>query len=261
MDTYSKAKGYNVPAVVTGKPLSLGGSLGRTEATGNGVVMVSAEAMKHLKMEPKKTRVAIQGFGNVGSHAALFYKKMGCKVVAATDSHGGVYNPDGLNVDAMFKHALEHRNLGDYSEKGAEPVDNKKIFGLDVEVLAPCAIENVITKDNAGSIKAKIIAEGANGPVTADADQIINEKGIFVLPDILANAGGVTVSYFEWVQGLQQHYWTLEEVNGKLDRIMKQSFRDTFEYSKKYKADMRKAAMILAVDRVKKAAKDKGIFF
>jgi len=261
MDTYSKAKGYNVPAVVTGKPLSLGGSLGRTEATGNGVVMVSAEAMKHLKMEPKKTRVAIQGFGNVGSHAAMFYHKIGCKVVAVRDYFGGVYNPDGLNIDAMVKYLGENKNIGGYEEKGATEISNEEIFGLDVDILAPCAMENVITKDNAGSIKAKIIAEGANGPVTADADQIINEKGIFVLPDILANAGGVTVSYFEWVQGLQQHYWTLEEVNGKLDRIMKQSFRDTFDYSKKYKTDMRKAAMILAVDRVKKAAKDKGIFF
>ncbi len=261
MDTFSKAKGYNVPAVVTGKPISLGGSLGRTEATGNGVVMVSAEAMKHLKMDPKKTRVAVQGFGNVGSHAAMFYNKLGCKVVAVTDSHGGVYNPDGLNVDAAIKYAQQNKGLKGYTEKGAEPMDNEKIFGLDVEIMAPCAIENVITKDNADSIKAKIIAEGANGPVTADADPILNEKKIFILPDILANAGGVTVSYFEWVQGLQQHYWSLEEVNSKLDRIMKASFKDTLDYSKKYKTDMRMAAQILAVDRVMKAARDKGIFF
>ncbi len=261
MDTYSKAKGYNVPAVVTGKPLSLGGSLGRTEATGNGVVMVSAEAMKHLKMDPKKTRVAVQGFGNVGSHAALFYHKLGCKVVAVRDYFGGVYNPDGLNIDAMIKYLGEKKNIGGYEEKGATEINNEEIFGLDVDILAPCAMENVITKDNAGKINAKIIAEGANGPLTADADPIINEKGIFVLPDILANAGGVTVSYFEWVQGLQQHYWTLEEVNSKLDRIMKQSFRDTYDYSKKYKTDMRTAANILAVDRVMRAAKDKGIFF
>ncbi|MFH1447530.1 MAG: Glu/Leu/Phe/Val dehydrogenase [Candidatus Micrarchaeota archaeon] len=261
MDTYSKAKGYNVPAIVTGKPISLGGSQGRKEATGNGLVMATMNAMSHLKMDPKKCKVAIQGFGNVGMHAAMFYDERGCKVVGVTDSQGGVYKQDGLNVKALLEFSKNNGSIKKYEEKGASEIENKDVFGLDVDVLAPCAIENVITKDNAECIKAKIIAEGANGPVTADADQILCDKDIFVLPDILANSGGVTVSYFEWVQGLQQHYWTREEVDQKLQRIMTEGFKNTLEYSKKHKTDMRTAAFILAVDRVMTATRDKGIYF
>jgi glutamate dehydrogenase (NAD(P)+) len=258
MDTYSMTKGYSVPAVVTGKPVEIGGSLGRREATGRGVMFTTREALKHLGMPIEGTRVVVQGFGNVGAIGAQLLQEMGCTVVAASDSRGGVYNPKGLNVEDVIRHKAETGTVVGYP--GTDEVTNKELLELDCEVLVPAALENEITVENADRVKARVIAEGANGPTTPEADDILFDKGAFVIPDILANAGGVTVSYFEWVQGLQSFFWSEDEVNANLEKIMVKAFQDVLAISQRREVNMRIAAYILAIDRVATATLLRGIY-
>ncbi len=259
MDTYSTLKGYLEPGVITGKPVEIGGSLGRNESTSRGVSIVVAEAAKKLNINVKGATVAIQGFGNVGSNAAIIMaKEYGMKVVAVSDSKGGIYNKKGLDVDKVLKEKEKSGTVTTY--KDAEKITNEELLTLDVDVLVPAALEQVITKDNADKIKAKIIGEGANGPTTPEADEILYQKGTLVIPDILANSGGVTVSYFEWVQDLERLQWSLEQVNKMLEEKMVKAFNDVYETSKKYKTDMRTAALTVAVSRVSQAIKLRGIW-
>jgi glutamate dehydrogenase (NAD(P)+) len=258
MDTYSMTKGYSVPAVVTGKPVEIGGSLGRREATGRGVMFITREALKHLGMPVEGTRVVVQGFGNVGAIGAQLLEELGCTVIAVSDSRGGIYNPKGLNVKDVIRHKAETGTVVGYP--GTDTVTNKELLELDCEVLVPAALENEITEENADRIKARIIAEGANGPTTPEADDILFDKGVFVIPDILANAGGVTVSYFEWVQGLQNFFWSEEEVNKNLEKIMIKAFQDVLAISQRREVSMRIAAYILAIDRVATATLLRGIY-
>ncbi|TAG03786.1 MAG: Glu/Leu/Phe/Val dehydrogenase [Cytophagia bacterium] len=249
MDEYSKAKGMTVQAVVTGKPLVLGGSLGRTEATGRGVMVCALAGMEKLKLNPFKSTAAVQGFGNVGSHAARLLHERGVKIVAISDHTGGYYNEKGIDIaDAMKFVEGNNRVLEGY--KGGEKITNDALLELKVDVLVPAAKEDVITDENASRIQAKLIVEGANGPTSAGADKTINEKGILAIPDILANAGGVTVSYFEWVQNRLGYKWTQERVERRSDRIMKDAFEKVYEASLKYNTSMRIAAYIVAIDKV-----------
>jgi len=259
MDTYSVLKGHLEPGVITGKPIEIGGSLGRNDSTSRGVAIVVAEAAKNLNINVKGATVAIQGFGNVGSNAAIIMaKEYGMKIVAVSDSKGGIYNKNGLNVDKVLAEKEKSGTVTTY--KDAEKITNDEVLTLDVDVLVPAALEQVITKDNAGKIKAKIIGEGANGPTTPEADEILYQKGTVVIPDILANSGGVTVSYFEWVQDLERLQWSLEQVNKMLEQKMVKAFNDVYEASKKYKTDMRTAALTVAVSRVSQAIKLRGIW-
>jgi glutamate dehydrogenase/leucine dehydrogenase len=259
MDTYSILKGHLEPGVITGKPVEIGGSLGRNDSTSRGVAIVVAEAARKLNINIKGATVAIQGFGNVGSNAAIIMaKEYGMKVVAVSDSKGGIYNKNGLNVDKVLAEKEKSGTVTTY--KDAEKITNDELLTLDVDVLVPAALEQVITKDNAEKIKAKIIGEGANGPTTPEADEILYQKGTMVIPDILANSGGVTVSYFEWVQNLERLQWTLEQVNKMLEQKMVKAFNDVYEASKKYKTDMRTAALTVAVSRVSQAIKLRGIW-
>jgi len=258
MDTYSMTKGYSVPAVVTGKPVEIGGSLGRREATGRGVMFTAREALKHLGMPIEGTRVAVQGFGNVGAIGAELLEELGCNVIAVSDSRGGIYNPKGLQVKDVMRHKAEAGTVVGYP--GTDTLTNKELLELDCEVLVPAALENEITEENADRIKARIIAEGANGPTTPEADEILFDKGAFVIPDILANAGGVTVSYFEWVQGLQSFFWSEDEVNKNLEVIMVKAFQDVLAISQRREVNMRIAAYILAIDRVATATLLRGIY-
>jgi glutamate dehydrogenase/leucine dehydrogenase len=257
MDEYSKAKGMTVNAVVTGKPLVLGGSLGRTEATGRGVMTSALAGMDKLKINPYKASAAIQGFGNVGSHAAILLHERGVNVKAISDISGAYFNDKGIDItDALKYRDSNNGTLEGY--KGAESISNEDLLSLAVDVLVPAAKEDVITHDNAHHIAAKMIVEGANGPTSASADDIINEKGIMVVPDILANAGGVTVSYFEWVQNRIGYKWTLDRVNRRSDRIMKDAFDVVFATSKQYKVNMRIAAYIVAIKKVSDTYKFRG---
>ena len=258
VDTFSMHHRRTVNAVVTGKPLAIGGSAGRREATGRGVMISVIEALRELGMKPNGTRVAVQGFGNVGSVGAKLMENEGMTVVAISDKTGGVYNPHGIYVDEALKWIAENRFLEGFP--GGEPLTNEEVLELDVDVLAPCALENVITRRNAANVKARIIAEGANGPTTAPADSILDEKGIFVIPDILANAGGVTVSYFEWVQNRSGYYWSEKEVNEKLLDIMTRSFADVLQYARTHKVNMRTASYMLSIDRVAAVHKLRGIY-
>jgi glutamate dehydrogenase (NAD/NADP) (EC 1.4.1.3) len=259
MDTYSVLKGHLEPGVITGKPIEIGGSLGRNDSTSRGVAIVVAEAAKNLNINVKGATVAIQGFGNVGSNAAIIMaKEYGMKIVAVSDSKGGIYNKNGLNVDKVLAEKEKSGTVTTY--KDAEKITNDEVLTLDVDVLVPAALEQVITKDNAEKIKAKIIGEGANGPTTPEADEILYQKGTVVIPDILANSGGVTVSYFEWVQDLERLQWSLEQVNKMLEQKMVKAFNDVYEASKKYKTDMRTAALTVAVSRVSQAIKLRGIW-
>jgi len=258
MDTYSMLKGYSVPGVVTGKPIIIGGSRGRNEATGRGVAITAFEALKTKKMEIKGTSCAVQGFGNVGAIGAQIMQENGMKIVAVSDSKGGIYNPDGLDICKVMEYKAKNGSVIDFPS--TDKLTNEQLLALDVDVLAPCALENAITKDNADKIQAKITSEGANGPMTPDADKILYEKGVFVCPDILANAGGVTVSYFEWVQGLQNYFWSEQEVNDELKGIMITAFNNVMEHAKIYKVDNRTAAYCLAVKRVAEAIKLRGLF-
>lgn len=258
MDTYSIVRGYTTLGVVTGKPLSLGGSKGRNEATGRGVQIIACEALKYKKMPIKGATAAVQGFGNVGGIGAKLMQDQGMKVVAVSDSKGGIYNPKGLDIPAVMKWKEETGAVKDF--KGAENITNEEILELEVDVLSPSGLENAITKKNADKIKAKITSEGANGPTTPEADEILYNNGVFVCPDVLANAGGVTVSYFEWVQGLQNYFWSEEDVNKQLTNIMVNAFHQVMEQAKKYKVNNRKAAYCLAVNRVAEAIKLRGLF-
>lgn len=257
MDEYSKSRGMTINGVVTGKPLVLGGSLGRTEATGRGVTVAALSAMDKLRMNPYRSSAAIQGFGNVGSFAAELLHERGVTVTAVSDVTGGYYNDKGLDINAAI--AYRNANKGTLEGfKGAERITNEELLALPVDVLVPAAKEDVITAENADTIQAKMIVEGANGPTSASADDIINEKGILVVPDILANAGGVTVSYFEWVQNRIGYKWTLDRINRRADRNMKDAFDRVFETSQKYKVSMRLAAYIVAIDKVASTYKFRG---
>ena len=258
MDTYSMHKRTTVTAVVTGKPLDLGGSRGRTEATGRGCLIVVQEALKRFSMEPTETRVVVQGFGNVGGMAAKLMARNGFKIICLVEIDGAVYNPHGLDIPALMKHRDETGSICGFRE--AENIDPHDAMFLNCDVLVPAARENVITSQNADRIRAKILCEGANGPTTPVADQILAEKGVFVIPDILANAGGVTVSYFEWVQDRQGYFWNEQLVNGRLEEIMVNSFRDVVSYADKHQVNNRIAAYMLALDRVAFAIKLRGIY-
>lgn len=249
MDQYSKLVGYSSPAVVTGKPLVMGGSKGRMEATGRGVMVATRSAMLKMGLNPFKSTCAVQGFGNVGSISAKLIEQQGLKILAISDVTGGYYNPNGINVDEAI--AYSKANKGQlYGFPGADKISNEALLELDVDVLVPAAMEDQITKHNAARIKAKLIVEGANGPVSASADDILHEKGIMVVPDILANAGGVTVSYFEWVQNRLGYFWTEERVNRRADRNMKESFEQVYQASLQHNCSMRIAAYVVAIDKV-----------
>ncbi len=258
MDTYSMHKGYSVPAVVTGKPVSIGGSEGRTEATGRGVMIVTLEALKHLEIDQSKATVAVQGFGNVGANSARLLADQGLKVVAVSDVSGGVYNPQGLNIPDTLRYVQEHGNLRGLPQ--AKPISNDELLELPVTVLVPAALENQLTDQNAEKVRAKVIVEGANGPTTPEADEILNRNGVFVVPDILANAGGVTVSYFEWVQDLQHFFWSEDEINERLHRIMRNSFQRVLQTKLSHDVDMRLAAYIVAVRTVSDATNARSIY-
>ena len=258
MDTYSMNKGYPVPGVVTGKPLIIGGSAGREEATARGCMFIIIEVCKHLGMSIKNATVAIQGYGNAGYIAAYLLEEIGCKIIAVSDSKGGIYNKNGLWPHDVKTHKDKTGSVTGY--KNAESISNDDLLELKCDILVPAALEEVITYKNAPNIKARVIIEAANGPTTPDADEILFDKGIFVVPDILANAGGVVVSYFEWVQNLQNYYWTKKDVNSRLEAIMNRSFEEVLVIAQKNKVDMRLAAYILAVGRVAEACLVRGIY-
>ena len=258
MDTYSMNKGYCVPGVVTGKPLSIGGSEGRNEATAQGCVYVIQEAAKKINLELKGATVVVQGYGNAGSIAARLLHELGCKVIAVSDSRGGIHNPEGLDPVKVFEHKGKTKSVMGYA--GAKTVTNEELLEIECDILIPAALEGVITGDNADRIKTKIVAEAANGPTTPEADEIMFKKGIVVLPDILANAGGVTVSYFEWVQDIMALFWHAKEINERLHSIMVRSFNEVFKVHEEYKCNMRQAAYILAIQRVAEAYTLRGIF-
>ncbi len=257
-DTYSKLVGAWRPGVVTAKPVQIGGSHGRIEATGLGVVVVAREALKILGFKASEVTVAIQGYGNVGYWAAYYLHKWGFKVVAVSDSKGGIFNPEGLNPIKVKEHKSRTGSVINCPK--AINISNEELLELEVTLLIPAAVENVITEKNANNVKAKIISEGANAPITPEADRILNERGVFVIPDILANAGGVTVSYYEWVQSLQRYWWDKEEVLDKLENKMIKTFHEVYKFSKERKISMREAAYMLAIDRVAKAIKLKGVW-
>ncbi|RYG34577.1 Glu/Leu/Phe/Val dehydrogenase [bacterium] len=259
MDTYSMMKGYTVPGVVTGKPTDLGGSEGRTEATGRGVIVSLEEAALSRGMSLGGAKVVVQGFGNVGATAAKIAEEAGATVVGVSDAVGGIYNPDGLPIrDLINRYSGKEGGIREYKE--AQQVSNAELLELPCDILIPAAIAAQITGENADRIKAKIIVEGANGPTTPEADQILSDKGILIVPDILANAGGVVVSYFEWVQDLQNFFWEENQVNERLTKIMRHSYHAVDAMMKQHKTDMRTAALIIGVKRVADATVRRGIF-
>jgi glutamate dehydrogenase (NAD(P)+) len=259
LDTYSMHVRRTETAVVTGKPLLIGGSEGRREATGRGVMTTTIGAMDRLGLRPSQCTVAVQGFGNVGSVAAQLLRQQGCRIVAVSDVSGGYYNADGIDVDAALAYAESHgRSLHGFD--GAEPISNEELLALEVDVLAPCAKENQITGENAARVRAKIIAEGANGPTTPEADAILDANGVLVIPDILANAGGVTVSYFEWVQDRQGYFWSKDRVNRRLDRMMRAAFNRVYDAAEKYDVSMRIGAYVISIEKVAGALKLRGIY-
>jgi len=258
MDTYSMHKRHTVTSVVTGKPVEMGGSLGRREATGRGCMICTREALKQLDIPIDGARVAVQGFGNVGSIGARLMSELGMKVVAVSDKDGGLYNPKGLDIPEMIEYSRKHRGLKGYTE--ADQISNAELLTLDCEVLMPAALENVINKDLAPNIKARVVCEGANGPTTAKADKILQDQGILVVPDILANAGGVTVSYFEWVQDRGGYFWDLETVNSRLERIMVDGFAEIAGMAARHGVSMRIAAYMVAIDRVAAVHRLRGMY-
>ena len=257
-DTYSMNKGYSVLGVVTGKPLEVGGSLGRVEATARGAAFCIREALRKRGEPVAGRRVAVQGFGNVGRNLARILADDGAVVVGLSDSAGGVYNPAGIDVDGAIAHKAAHGALDGLA--GAESVTNEELLVVDCDVLAPCALEHAINAENADRVRAKVIVEGANGPVTPEADRILEDRGVLVLPDVLANAGGVVVSYFEWVQGLQEYFWKEAEVNAKLNDIMTRAFAETWSISEQRSIPMRQAAYVIAVGRVAEATTTRGLY-
>jgi glutamate dehydrogenase (NAD(P)+) len=258
MDTISMHQGYSVPGVATGKPIAIGGSEGRQDATGRGLVYCVQEAAKSLKLDLRGARVAIQGFGNVGEAAARFLSDAGAKIVAIGDSEGSIYRADGIDLALARRHRQENGTI--CGTPRTEQISREALFEVDCDILVPAAIEGQITVRNAHAIKAKLIAEGANGPTTPEADAILRERGVTIIPDILCNAGGVTVSYFEWVQDREAFFWTLEEINARLRRIMTRAFDDTMHMAREHEVDMRTAAYMLAVGRVAEATLTRGIY-
>ena len=258
MDTYSMHARHTVNAIVTGKPIALGGSEGRREATGRGVMIVVNEAIKRFRLTPQETTVVVQGSGNVGGLGARLMHEAGYKVIAISDIGGGIYNKNGLDISNVLAYLMETKSLEDYPE--ADRVTNKELLEIECDVLAPCATENQITSENANRIKCKVLAEGANGPTTPGADEILYNNGVFVIPDILANAGGVTVSYFEWVQDRMGYFWREAEVNERLENIMVASFNDLCRYADAHSVDTRTAAYMLAIDRVAYDTRMRGIY-
>lgn len=258
MDTYSQEVGYAQPSVVTGKPIEIGGSLGRAGATGLGVVFIAEKVLATRGEKIAGQSFVVHGFGNVGQHAALYAFERGAKVLAVSDVSGGIYDVRGLNIPDVIKHVAEHKVLSGYNK--AEPLSNEQLLTLKCDVLAPCAMENVITADNAHKIDTKVIVEGANGPCSTDGARILNERGVLTVPDILANGGGVIVSYFEWVQGLQNYFWTEEEVNQKMNLIITGAFDKVWELHTQHKIDMRTAAMAQAIRRLERAMLLRGLY-
>jgi len=258
MDTYSQFKGYLVPEVVTGKPVEIGGSEGREGATGRGVAICARKAVKHLKINMKGLSVAIQGFGKVGKAAAKGLREMGCKIIAVSDSKGGIYTPRGLDIQALIKHKNRTGQVAGFGR--TKPITNEELLELGCDILVPAALENVITEENAPRVKARIIVEGANGPSTPGAREILNKQGVFVVPDILASAGGVVVSYFEWIQNLHREHWDKAEVNRKLEEKMVKAFKDVVEMSREHGVDLATGAFLLAVKRLADAFERLGLF-
>ena len=258
MDTYSMHHGYSVPAVVTGKPLAIGGSLGRREATGRGVMLTTLEALKRKRITIKGARIAVQGFGKVGAPAACLTQERGAKIIAVSDAQGGVYHPGGLACRELVRHADQHGTVSGYP--GAEPISNADLLQLECDVLMLCALENQVTAANAPSVRARIIAEGANGPLTPEADELLIDRGVFIIPDVLCNGGGVSVSYFEWVQGLQSFFWTEDEINERLRQIMVRGFHQVSRLAHEKRVDNRTASQILAIERVAAAMTQRGIY-
>jgi glutamate dehydrogenase (NAD(P)+) len=258
MDTYSQQVGYSVPEVVTGKPIVLGGSHGRSEATGRGLCYMIHEAAEHLGLDLGASKAVVQGFGNVGSNAARFLAESGVRVIAVSDVSGGVYNDKGLAIGGVFDHLRQYPTLDGFA--GGERISNEQLLELECDILAPAALQNQITADNAARIKCKILAEGANGPTTLEADEILDANGVFVIPDVLGNAGGVTVSYFEWVQDTQNFSWGSDEVNTRLHGLMVEAFKRTLLRSKSSGVNMRTAALMEGIERVAQAKVMRGIF-
>ncbi len=258
MDTYSQQVGYAVPTVVTGKPVVLGGSLGRSEATGRGLVYVVEAAAEHLELNLSGSTAIVQGFGNVGSNTARCLSELGVKVIGVSDVSGAVYNPHGLSVPSLLEYTTENRVLDGYPD--GEALTNEEILELPCDILAPVALQNQITQHNAERIQCRILAEGANGPTTLEADEILQDRSIFVVPDVVGNAGGVTVSYFEWVQGTQNYTWTLDEINSRLHSILVDAFRRTLERASRHNIDVRTAALIEGIRRVEQAKLSRGLF-
>jgi glutamate dehydrogenase (NAD(P)+) len=257
-DTYSMNVGHSVLGVVTGKPLNIGGSLGRLEATSRGALYCVREAMRKQGRKIEGTTVAVQGFGNVGSYLALFLHEQGAKVIAISDSQGGIHNANGINIPAAIAHKQETGTLAGFRD--GEAITNDELVLIECDLLAPCALEQVITSDNADRVKARMIVEGANGPLTPGADEILDDRGVVVMPDILANAGGVIVSYFEWVQGLQEYFWKESEVNARLNDIMTRAFNETWNAHDQRGISMRTAAYGIAVQRVAEATMTRGLY-
>ncbi|MBM4422669.1 MAG: Glu/Leu/Phe/Val dehydrogenase [Chloroflexi bacterium] len=258
MDTYSMHQGFSLPAVVTGKPVEIGGSLGRIEATGRGVMFAAREAMKQINLPIENATVAVQGFGNVGSIAARAAHEMEMKVVAVTDVSGGVYNPNGLDIPALIGRFNDNRSVVGFPS--ADSISNDELLALKVDVLIPAALENQITSANASAVKCRVLAEGANGPTTPEADDILNDKGIFIIPDILCNGGGVVVSYLEWVQDLQSFFWEEDEINKQLERHVVNAFKRVLGEAQQRNIDNRTAAQVLAIRRVAEALMIRGIY-
>jgi glutamate dehydrogenase (NAD(P)+) len=258
MDTYSQEHGYFQPGVVTGKPVEIGGSLGRAGATGLGVVYVAEKSFEKMGKSLKGARIAIQGFGNVGSHAAQYAYERGAKIIAVSDVSGGIYKDSGLNIPEILAHVKDKKLLSEYT--GAEKVSNENLLLLDCDALFPCALEGVIDQNNASKVRAKIIVEGANGPLTNEATRILNEKGVFIAPDIIANGGGVIVSYFEWVQDIMSFFWDEDEINKRLHGIITKAFDKAFAMASEKKVDMRRAAMAVSVQRLQNAMLLRGLY-
>jgi len=258
MDTFSMNMGYAVPGIVTGKPLEIGGSLGRESATARGTVYTVESGAEYIGLNLSKATCVVQGFGNAGSIAARLISELGTKVIAVSDSQGGIFSSKGLDIHAVLQHKKETGSV--IGAEGTEDISNEDLLIIDCDVLIPAALENVITETNAADVKAKIIAEAANGPTTPEADRILEEKNVFIIPDILANMGGVTVSYFEWVQNVQHLFWKEEEINLRLKTIMDKAFKSVVEFKEKYSVYMRIAANMLGIDRVAKAAKLRGLY-
>ncbi|HSL20969.1 MAG TPA: Glu/Leu/Phe/Val dehydrogenase [Vicinamibacterales bacterium] len=258
MDTYSMHVGHTSTAVVTGKPVELGGSAGRREATGRGVMIATREIARHLGVPLKGARVAVQGFGNVGAVSADLIAQQGARIVAVSDWMGGVYNDQGIDLAALMDYATQHRSVEGFS--GGDPIDNEQLLALDVDVLVPAALENQITMDNVRDVKAKLIVEGANGPTTPDAHRNLHSRGVTVVPDIVANSGGVTVSYFEWVQDRHGYFWTEQEVNARLERKMVEAIDAVLKTAAKYQTDLRTAAYIVAINRVATVTRMRGMY-